>query len=100
MKKVLTMNKQESLDLFFHNENKRILAEEITDQAVLICKKMNTVTVDELRKVVTLPENTDARIFGAVLARKIFEPVGFTTTKVKSSHGRPIRVFRLREGVL
>lgn len=92
--------KQEALDLFFKNENKRLLSEEITEQAIGICRKMGKVTVDDLRKVVKLPESTDARIFGAVLSQKVFEPIGFTITKVKSSHGRPIRVFKIREGVL
>lgn len=89
------MTKQEALNLF-QSEKKRHLVEELTDKARVICELFGQVTVDELRKQTSLPAGTDARIYGAVLARKEFKPIGFTTTKRKSSHGRPIRVFALK----
>lgn len=54
------------------------------------------VTVDDVRRgFEPPPKGTDGRAYGAIFAGRQFEPIGWTTTKVKTSHARPIRVFRL-----
>ena len=86
--------KQEALDLF---EKTRI---EFLDLcrwvAVKIARQKGNVTVDDVRAEVKLPLNIDGRVLGAVFNKRDFEKVGYTQTRIKTSHSRPIGVFVLR----
>jgi hypothetical protein len=87
------MEKQQALGLF---ENTR---EEFLSLARWVAKRIATrqghVTIDDIRNEVKIPLNIDGRVMGAVFNTPEWEKVGYTTTKIKSSHGRPIAVFRL-----
>lgn len=64
--------------------------------AIKIAKRQGNVTIDDVRAEVKVPLNLDGRVLGAVFNSPEFEKVGYTTTKVKTSHGRPIAVFHLK----
>ena len=78
-------------------------AELLREVAVKIAEEKGTVTADDLREFVEangIEISKDYRIFGAVLMslrrKGILEVVGYTKTKVPTSHGRPIAVFALK----
>jgi hypothetical protein len=50
------------------------------------------VTVDDVRHVCPPPEDIDPRVMGAVFVNWI--PVGWTNSRRRTCHGRPIRRFR------
>ncbi|MFA6335617.1 MAG: hypothetical protein WCX48_08705 [Bacteroidales bacterium] len=60
-----------------------------------IAERKGNVTIDDIRDEVKIPLNIDGRVMGAVFNTPEFVKTGYTLTKVKSSHGRPIAVFRL-----
>jgi hypothetical protein len=60
-----------------------------------IAEKQGYATIDDVRKNVTIPLGIDGRVMGAVFNTPDWEKTGYTTTKVKSSHGRPIAIFKL-----
>ncbi len=53
-------------------------------------------TIDDVREQVKLPYGIDGRVFGAVFNTDQWEAIGFTKSKQKINHGRPITVFRLK----
>lgn len=62
-----------------------------------IAKQKGHATIDDVRNEVKIPLGIDGRVMGAVFNTPDFEKVGYTNTKIKSSHGRPIAVFRLKK---
>lgn len=63
--------------------------------AALICRDKGFVTSDDVRAVVPLPKGIDGRVLGAVFSGKEWVKIGYTQTKVRSSHYRPISIFQL-----
>lgn len=55
-----------------------------------------TVTINEVRHLVHLPENAHPNIWGAVLRHSDFEPVGFCQATHPSAHARVVRVYKLK----
>lgn len=85
--------KQQAFNLF--ESNQRDFLDYARLIAYKICKENGQVTVDDVRKIVSLPYEIDGRIFGAVFKGKEWKKVGYTQTQIRSSHGRPISVFKL-----
>jgi len=56
------------------------------------------VTSDTVWKYCPPPKYLNPKILGSVFISPDFESVGFTRTKRKSSHGRIIQKFRLKNG--
>ena len=83
------------------------LLQETRSEFLYQCKKIaishalknGSVTIDDVRDKIELPEGIDGRVFGAVFNNKDFVKVGYTETKRKTSHKRPIAVFELDEDV-
>jgi len=65
-----------------------------------ICRKKGHVTSDDVREFAKLPPNIDGRVYGAIFSGDEWIKTGYTQTKIKSSHGRPIAVFTLTGGAL
>ena len=61
-----------------------------------ISKRQGYATIDDVRNEVRLPIGIDGRVFGAVFNTNGWEKTGYTPTKRKTSHGRPIAVFKLK----
>lgn len=92
------MTKQTALNLF--EITRKEFLESCRWIARKIAKAKGNVTIDDVRNEVKIPLNIDARVLGAVFNTPDFEKVGYTSTKIKSSHGRPISVFRLTPNAL
>lgn len=63
-----------------------------------LCYKYTYVDADLLRENSLDIEVPEKRIYGSVLRNKCFSAGGYVASRVKESHGRPIRRFRLKEG--
>lgn len=87
--------RDEALDLLKQRRRQYVI--HARNIAISIINHEGQVTVDRLREYYPPPADFDARVLGAVLADKKFEPVGYTPTTRPTSHHRPIRVFRLRD---
>jgi len=88
--------KQQAFDLYKKTRLEFLEFARWTARKVL--KDSGTVTTDDLRKLITLPPGIDPRCWGAVLSGDEFEKIGYTTTKIRTSHGRPIGIWRLKGG--
>lgn len=88
--------KQKALDLF---EEKRaeFLA---TARWIAIRRAKETldgiITIDDVRQDIITPEGVDPRVYGAVFNTEDWEKVGYTQTSRKTSHGRPVALFRYK----
>jgi len=87
-----------TIPMSLFEKNRRAYVEYARRQARHLIYKHGSVTVDDLRDFIedSIPAWMSRKFLGAVLAGKEFIPVGFTKTKRKSSHGRLIRIFKLR----
>lgn len=88
----------DQLQLSFYEENKARTLEAIRRTARHICYEKGSVTTDDIREHMgdMLPSFLDMRIMGAALGDKsMFQCVGYTKTRRKSSHGRPIGIFKI-----
>lgn len=66
--------------------------------ARILLEHQPTVTSDDIRRHIQLPEGISCKCWGAVFSTEEFEKIGYTQTKIKTSHGRPIAIWRLRGG--
>lgn len=87
-------NKQEALNLF--EANRKEFLEYARWVGKRIAEKKGNVTIDDIRAEISVPLNLDGRVLGAVFNTPDFERVGYSTTKVKSSHGRVVSVWHLK----
>ena len=85
--------KQQALNLFEVTRGEFLLFARWV--AKKIAKKQGNVTIDDIRNEVKVPLNLDGRVLGAVFNTPEWEKVGYAQTKVKSSHGRVVAVWRL-----
>lgn len=86
--------------LTFYEENRKQTLELIRKEARHLCYKYGRVTADMIRNHLgeALPSFIDKRIIGCAL-RGSPDLIGtgeYTKSTVKTSHGRPIQVFKLR----
>ncbi len=95
----------ETLDLFAARQErdevltrwgKTVWVKNAREIAVRICRERGEVTADDVWEEVP-HKPSERRAMGAVFNNKVFEKVGYTQTKRKEAHARPIAVFRLRE---
>lgn len=89
----ITQSKQEAMDLFERTRKEflghcRWVAKRIYQQKGNVC-------IDDVREQVQLPDGVNGKVFGAVFNSAEWERVGYTQTKIKTSHSRTIGVFRL-----
>ena len=64
--------------------------------AIELGRNGGIVTVDMVREHCPPPPDTDPRIMGALMPRKLWERVGYTTSSRGINHHRPIALFRLK----
>lgn len=89
-----TLTKQQAFDLF---EQKR--AELLTYArwvAVKLAFERGTITIDDVREIVKLPDDINPKVFGAVFKTPEFELVGYTKSTRTIAHQRPIGMYRLK----
>lgn len=94
--------KQYALDLVEDaTEQRRQWVQDARRAAQLIAEVTGTVTSDDVREAVPMPEDWDPRILGAVFRNgkhgPRFERVGYVQTRSARAHARPIAVWRLEE---
>jgi len=87
-------SKQIAFNLFETNRR------EFLDYARWVAKRIykikGNVSTDDIRGEIGLPKDLDGRVFGAVFNRREWEKVGYKTTNIPTSHGRPVAVWILR----
>jgi len=84
-------SKQQAMNLF--EATRHEFLEYARWTARKICQEKGHVTTDDVRELVELPKGIDSRVFGAIFKGNEWIKTGYTHTKIKSSHGRPIAVF-------
>ena len=83
--------KQQAMDLF---EKTRIeFLNYARWWAQKIYKEKGNVSVDDIREKIAIPQGLDGRVLGAVFNRKDWKKVGYQSTRVKTSHARPVGIF-------
>ena len=93
-KRGMIETKQQALNLF---EATRLeFLEYARWVAKRIAEKKGHVTIDDIRGEISVPLNLDGRVLGAVFNTPEWEKVGYSTTKIKSSHGRFVSVWHLK----
>jgi len=70
--------------------------EKARDTARRLCEATGSANIDQVRAYCPPPDHVDPRIMGAVFKHKDFVHLGFTRSKRKACHGRPISTFRLK----
>ena len=65
-------------------------------EAIFIARHKGTVTINDVRDAINLPEDFHPNTWGAVLKSKDFEAVGFVQASHPSAHARVIRVYKLK----
>lgn len=66
-------------------------------EAIFIAKKKGSVTINDVRGAIQMPEDFHPNTWGAVLKSKDFEAIGFAQAIHPAAHARVVRVFKLRE---
>jgi hypothetical protein len=64
--------------------------------AAEIATSSGTVTINDLRERVELPEELSPNLWGAVFRSGDFEPVGYTQATHPSAHARVVRIYKLK----
>jgi hypothetical protein len=64
--------------------------------AVEIAEANGTVTINDVRERIELPEEFPPNVWGAVLRGDAFEPVGFCQATHPSAHARVVRIYKLK----
>lgn len=65
-------------------------------EAMMIARQRQTVTINDVRDVIELPEDFSPNTWGAVFKCKEFEPVGYTQASHAAAHARVIRIYQLK----
>jgi hypothetical protein len=76
--------------------NRRPYIEEARQTARKLLSTRPYITIDDVRAVLPPPEGVDPRVMGAVFKQDEFVSVGWTTSKRKVNHRRPIQRFKLK----
>ena len=65
-------------------------------EAIKIAKRRGSVTINDVRKRVTLPQGCHHNTWGAVLKCRELEPIGFDQAHHPAAHARMVRVYQLK----
>jgi hypothetical protein len=65
-------------------------------EAIFIAKTKGSVTINDVREAIQMPEDFHPNTWGAVLKSKDFEAIGFSQASHPAAHARVVRVFKLR----
>lgn len=86
-------SKQMAMDL--HEIHRRELLVEARERASEIFERngKKPITIEDVRRLITIPEYINPVFLGAVFNKKDWTPVGFVSATRSEAHGRPIRTF-------
>ena len=85
---------QQVMDLF--EEHRFDYLERARSKAIDLARLWGEITVDDVREQLPPPSYVDPRVMGAIFRNSMWEPTGYTRSKRKECHGRPIAKFALR----
>lgn len=88
-----TQTKQEAFDLFETHRAEWIAS--ARTEARKIAKKNGSVTINEVRAAVPIPNGVDPRVAGGVFRGGEWLCLGYVSSARNTSHGRPIARFAL-----
>jgi hypothetical protein len=78
-------------------DNGQVFVKTMRGYARMVAREHGEVTSDDLRRhaerIGLYPHHKNA--WGAILRRPMFKPIGHTQSKIRSNHGRLIRVWGL-----
>lgn len=63
--------------------------------AVAICEKQGSVSINDIRSHISIPDGMHPSVLGAVFRGKQFQTVGFTEASHPQAHARIIRTYQL-----
>jgi hypothetical protein len=66
-------------------------------EAMMIVRQRKTVTINDVRKVIKLPEDFSPNTWGAVFKCKDFKAIGYEKANHPEAHARVIRIYTLKE---
>jgi hypothetical protein len=66
-------------------------------EAMMIARQRKTVTINEVREVIQLPEDFSPNTWGAVFKCKDFKAIGYEKASHPEAHARVIRIYTLKE---
>ena len=66
-------------------------------KATQIAVQKGQVTINDLREIITLPEQFSPNTWGAVFKSKEFEAIGYTQANHAAAHARVVRVYKLKQ---
>ncbi len=87
-----TRTKEEAFDLFENHRAEFLSSARL--MADMIYKSKGSVTTDDIRHSIDIPETINKKVLGCVFNTKEWVLVGYTKSKVKTSHGRTIGIFK------
>lgn len=64
--------------------------------AIEIATNSGTVTINDVRERIELPEQLSPNLWGAVLRGSDFEAIGYTQATHPSAHARVVRIYKLK----
>lgn len=82
--------------LGFYQQVKKEYLDSARWTARKLLNKQSYVTTDDIWAVCPPPKVLNPKIMGSIFQDRDFESIGFTYTRRPSSHGRPIRKFRMK----
>lgn len=65
--------------------------------AALIAQRSGTVSINDIRGVIDLPDDYHPSTWGAIFKSKDFEAVGYCQATHASAHARVVRIYKLKE---
>lgn len=87
-----TKGRDEAMALF--EEHRALWLAAARHTAILMYRRVaRPITIDDVRAECPPPIGFDPRVMGAVFKVKDWTPVGFTNSRRRACHGRPIRLF-------
>jgi hypothetical protein len=63
--------------------------------AVQICQQQGSVSINDIRSQISIPDGMHPSVLGAVFRGKQFRAVGFTEASHPQAHARIIRIYEL-----
>jgi hypothetical protein len=90
----MTQSKEEALDILEATRSEFLF--KARSIAMEVVKKKGVVSTDDIRMELDIPKGVDGRVMGAVFNTKEWVGVGYKKSEIKSSHRRPIVIFKLK----
>lgn len=66
--------------------------------AVEVCKRQGSVSINDIRRLISVPPGVHPSVLGSVFKRGGFSVVGFTEANHPEAHARIVRVYALKGG--